>query len=390
MRCLSRRAATPANRRCACREARAHRAGQSLEGAVHHRRFGRHRGRDQDRARRDRPLTRRSRSGMRSTAPGSGASALGGEALFRSGQQPRSMPGAEHVAPFAAIAAPMARRAPERAPKPARNMIDYVLEREGDVAASSPSRCARCRYFPPPGFWAEVRAICDRHGTLLIFDEIPTGLGKTGKCSPASTTASCPTSWCSARRSAAASCRSRRCIARPRLDVAGAWAFGHYTHEKNPVTARAALTTIEIIEEEELVENAARVGARARTAAGDEAAALPAIGDVRGRGLMLGIELVKRQVDEGAGRRPRSRGALSRTRSRALVQDDDGQCADIDAAAHGHRGRDDASARHCRARHCGGVMQALRAAANPFGERDLVPPGTPLPHAARRVLLLTL
>ena len=50
-------------------------------------------------------------------------------------------------------------------------------------------------------------------------------------------------------------------IARPELDVGADYAFGHYTHEKNPVTARAALTTIEIIEEEGLVENAARVGA---------------------------------------------------------------------------------------------------------------------------------
>ncbi|HCB33242.1 MAG TPA: aspartate aminotransferase family protein, partial [Deltaproteobacteria bacterium] len=41
------------------------------------------------------------------------------------------------------------------------------------------------------------------------------------------------------------------------LDVAGEFAFGHYTHEKNPVTAKAALTTIEIIEQEGLVENAA-------------------------------------------------------------------------------------------------------------------------------------
>src|SRR5207249_4073199 len=46
-------------------------------------------------------------------------------------------------------------------------------------------------------------------------------------------------------------------LARPGLDVGADWAFGHYTHEKNPVTARAALTTIEIIEEEALVANAA-------------------------------------------------------------------------------------------------------------------------------------
>ncbi len=47
-------------------------------------------------------------------------------------------------------------------------------------------------------------------------------------------------------------------LARADLDVGGAWAFGHYTHEKNPVTCRAALTTLDIIEDEGLVENARR------------------------------------------------------------------------------------------------------------------------------------
>src|SRR3712207_4508107 len=82
-------------------------------------------------------------------------------------------------------------------------------------------------------------------------------------------------------------------IARPELDVGSAWAFGHYTHEKNPVTARAALTTIEIIEDEGLVENAARVGAAALERLHDMKRRRPAIGDVRGRGLLIGIELVK-------------------------------------------------------------------------------------------------
>src|SRR5690606_28299713 len=81
-------------------------------------------------------------------------------------------------------------------------------------------------------------------------------------------------------------------ICRPELDVAGAWAFGHYTHEKNPVTARAALTTIEIIEDENLVENARRVGEAALARLEDMKRRHAIIGDVRGRGLLLGVELV--------------------------------------------------------------------------------------------------
>jgi 4-aminobutyrate aminotransferase len=81
-------------------------------------------------------------------------------------------------------------------------------------------------------------------------------------------------------------------LCRAGLDVAGAYAFGHYTHEKNPVTARAALTTIQIIEDENLVENARRVGALALDRLHSMKDRHPLIGDVRGRGLLMGVELV--------------------------------------------------------------------------------------------------
>ncbi len=89
-------------------------------------------------------------------------------------------------------------------------------------------------------------------------------------------------------------------IAKPELDVAGDWAFGHYTHEKNPVTARAALATIAIIEEEDLVENARTVGAFALERLAEMKNRHPIIGDVRGRGLLIGIELVR----DRAGKEP--------------------------------------------------------------------------------------
>jgi 4-aminobutyrate aminotransferase len=75
--------------------------------------------------------------------------------------------------------------------------------------------------------------------------------------------------------------------------MGGKWAFGHYTHEKNPVSARAALTTIQVIEDEGLVENAASVGAAALERLAEMRARHRWIGDVRGRGLLIGIELVR-------------------------------------------------------------------------------------------------
>ncbi|MEH6727076.1 MAG: aminotransferase class III-fold pyridoxal phosphate-dependent enzyme, partial [Hyphomicrobiales bacterium] len=81
-------------------------------------------------------------------------------------------------------------------------------------------------------------------------------------------------------------------LARPHLDVAGGYAFGHYTHEKNPVTTRAALTTIEIIEDENLVEAAATLGAYALQRLREMQQKHPTIADVRGRGFLFGAELV--------------------------------------------------------------------------------------------------
>ena len=74
--------------------------------------------------------------------------------------------------------------------------------------------------------------------------------------------------------------------------MAGNYALGHYTHEKNPVTAKAALTTIEIIEKENLVENAAVLGKYMLDQLNSLKKKYISIGDVRGLGLLIGVELV--------------------------------------------------------------------------------------------------
>jgi 4-aminobutyrate aminotransferase len=231
---------------------------------------------------------------------GVGAGALSGEALFRSGPAAPLVAGALQVAPFGGYRCPYGTTSPEESGGACARMIDYVLTRDPDVAAlvAEPTRAVPT--IPPPGFWAQVRRICDRRGVLLVFDEIPTGLGKTGRMFACEHEGVAPDVLVLGKALGGGILPIAAVIARPDLDVAGDWAFGHYTHEKNPVTARAALTTIEIIEDENLVENAARVGARALTRLDDMKARCPAIGDVRGRGLLLGIELVR----DRAGREP--------------------------------------------------------------------------------------
>jgi 4-aminobutyrate aminotransferase len=90
-------------------------------------------------------------------------------------------------------------------------------------------------------------------------------------------------------------------IAREHLNVAGEKALGHYTHEKNPVACAAALATIDVIEGEGLLEQAAAFGRYTVERIQGLMAKHPLIGDVRGLGLLMGVELVRnRQTMERA------------------------------------------------------------------------------------------
>ena len=224
---------------------------------------------------------------------GFGAAAVGGEALFRSGPVGPLMPGAEHVAPFSSYRCPYGTSSAAESSAACARMIDYVLGREGDVAALIAEPVRAVPYIPAPGFWNEVRAICDRHGTLLVFDEIPTGLGKTGKMFACEHDNVVPDILVLGKALGGGILPIAAVVVQPARDVGADYAFGHYTHEKNPVTARAALTTIEIVEEEGLVANAAMVGAAALARLRDIMARRAIVGDVRGLGLLMGIELVK-------------------------------------------------------------------------------------------------
>lgn len=223
---------------------------------------------------------------------GFGAASVGGEATFRSHIAGPLLPGTEHVAPFACYRCPYKHSGPDSCGLACAEMLSYVLEREGDVAAVVAEPMRAIPYVPPPGFWKHVREACDRHGTLLIFDEIPTGLGKTGKFFASDHDGVTPDVIVLGKSLGGGVLPIAAAIARRDLDVAGGFAIGHYTHEKNPVTARAALTTIEIIETEGLADRAAELGSRATDRLREQISDQPCVGDIRGRGLLFGIEIV--------------------------------------------------------------------------------------------------
>ncbi len=223
---------------------------------------------------------------------GFGSSSVGGEATFRSHVAGPLLPGSEHVAPFACYRCPYGHTGPDVCGLACANMVEYVLEKEGDIAAVIAEPMRAVPYVPPAGFWKQVRQACNRHGALLIMDEIPTGLGKTGRFFAFEHDEIVPDIVTLGKALGGGILPIAACLAHRDLDVCGDYAIGHYTHEKNPVSARAALTTLQIIEEENLVERAAILGKSTmeRLQASFQHSSI--VGDIRGRGLMLGVEIV--------------------------------------------------------------------------------------------------
>ncbi|MFM9974077.1 MAG: aminotransferase class III-fold pyridoxal phosphate-dependent enzyme [Beijerinckiaceae bacterium] len=162
------------------------------------------------------------------------------------------MPDIHHVTPYWNGAAGGADR-----------MIDDVralLHIRSDIACliAEPMR-SNC-IVPSSGMWRDVGTLCERHGVKLIFDEIPSGLGKTGRFFAHQHFNVTPDLVVLGKALGGGILPIAAVLADRSLDVAPDLALGHYTHEKNPVTARAALTTIDIIDDEDLTNHAERRG----------------------------------------------------------------------------------------------------------------------------------
>jgi 4-aminobutyrate aminotransferase len=142
----------------------------------------------------------------------------------------------------------------------------------------------------PDNFLHELRAICDRHGILLVADEVQSGAGRTGKWWAIEHSGVQPDIVCMAKGIASGMplgiCMSRAEI----MD----WVPGSHasTFGGNPVSIAAAIATIDILEREGIA-NAAHVGGKMLERLQGWKQTHPLVGDVRGRGLMIGIELVK-------------------------------------------------------------------------------------------------
>lgn len=218
------------------------------------------------------------------------AISIGGEALFRRDIGPL-LPGAEHVPPCD----PRSCRFGCRGTCDARcaEYVGYVLDKEEDVAAVVVETVRSTDVqIPPRSYYETLRRACDRHGALLILDEIPICLGRTGTMFAFEHYGIVPDMVVLGKGLGGGVFPMAALIAREGLDVAAERALGHYTHEKSSVGCAAALATLAVIEDDHLLDRAAQLGAQALERMQDMRRRLPLIGDVRGIGLLLGIELV--------------------------------------------------------------------------------------------------
>jgi 4-aminobutyrate aminotransferase len=143
----------------------------------------------------------------------------------------------------------------------------------------------------PTIFMQELRRICDKHGILLVLDEIQSGIGRTGKWWAVEHSGVHPDIVCIAKGIASGMPLG---ITMSKADIMD-WIPGSHasTFGGNPVCIAAALATLDVIEKEGLLRNSQEVGDYMRKRMQDWPNKYRIVGDVRGRGLMIGVELVQ-------------------------------------------------------------------------------------------------
>jgi 4-aminobutyrate aminotransferase len=219
---------------------------------------------------------------------------IGGEAVFRQDMGPL-LSGTEHVPPADEYRCVFGCHNRGGCDLTCANYVEYILEKEGDIAAVIAEPIRSTPYIPRPQYWQKIRQACDKHGALLIFDEIPHALGRTGKMFTFENFGITPDIVVLGKGLGGGIMPFAGIIAHEDLDVAAERALGHYTHEKNPVACAAALATIDYIENNKLVEHAHNLGQYSLDRLKEIKERHALIGDVRGLGLFLGVELVKDQ-----------------------------------------------------------------------------------------------
>ncbi len=222
---------------------------------------------------------------------GFAAASVGGEELFKGGMGPM-MPGAMHVEFPNYYRNPWGFSSQAEVDNEYLRQIKTILEREPGVAAIIGEPISATPVVPSKNYWEGVKDLCGKYGTLIIFDEIIEGFGRTGKMF-ASEHFITPDILVLGKSMGGGLLPFAGIVTKRQYDTLEHRSIGHYTHEKNGLCSAAALAEIDYIQKNDLVENAARVGAHALSRLNELKEKHPLIGNIAGVGLHIGIDLVK-------------------------------------------------------------------------------------------------
>lgn len=224
---------------------------------------------------------------------GFGAASISGEELFH-GELGPMVPGAFHIEFPNYYRNPWAFTNPEDVDAECLRQMEIILQREPEMAAVIGEPISAKPVIPSKKYWKKVKKLCEQYGALLIFDEIIEGFGRTGKMF-ASEHYLVPDILVLGKSLGGGVLPFAGMVAKDSYNTCRHRSIGHYTHEKNPLCAAAALAEIAYIEKNKLHEHAARIGEYTLERLNEMKQRYRLIGEVKGLGLHLGIDLVKDQ-----------------------------------------------------------------------------------------------
>ncbi len=218
------------------------------------------------------------------------AISVGGEACFRQGMGPL-MAGVERIPPAVSYrgAFPVA----DGSDVHYADYLEYVIEKEGGVGAFIAEAVRNTDVqVPSKAYWKRIREICDKHNVMLIIDDIPNGMGRSGEWFTYQAYDIEPDMLCIGKGLGGGLVPIAAMVTKDKYNTAEQISMGHYTHEKSPIGCAAALATMEAIEQDGLLNKAKADSQFMREKLLEMKAKYPVIGDVRGIGMLWGIELV--------------------------------------------------------------------------------------------------
>jgi len=227
-------------------------------------------------------------------------------ALDLSGRKPLRRPYEAWLGRFRHVSAPYPYRAGEPGANALGDVDELAAELEQAIVAAGPRTVAAfvaepivgatlAAAVPPDGYWPAIAEVCRRHGVLLVADEVMTGFGRTGRWFGVDHWGVRPDIVVAGKGVTSGYWPFAFVAGSGEVHdtVAAAGPFVHgFTYSHHVVGAAVAGEVLRILESEALVEASATKGERLLARLRDRLAGHPAVGDVRGRGLMVGIELV--------------------------------------------------------------------------------------------------